>query len=76
MGCEFRMDCQSDPNHGLLMVAVAKLLVLMRAYAEEVEEAGSILEALELWKVGAYVCVLTAALLSGHEGFYLELAGL
>ena len=33
-------------------------------------------EADELWKVGAYMCILTAASLQGHEGFYLELAGL
>jgi hypothetical protein len=30
----------------------------------------------ELWEVGAYVCVLTAASLRGHEGFYLDLAGM
>jgi hypothetical protein len=70
------MGCQSDPNHGLLMGAVVHLLALMRADKEEAEEAGSILEANELWKVGAYVCMLTAALLCGHEGFYLELVGL
>jgi hypothetical protein len=50
--------------------------MLTRADTEEAEEAGSILEANELWKVGAYVCVLTAALLHGHEGFHLEHAGL
>ena len=33
-------------------------------------------EADELWKVGAYVCILTAASLRGHKGFYLELARL
>jgi hypothetical protein len=33
-------------------------------------------EADELWKVGAYVCILTAASLRGHKGVYLELAGL
>jgi hypothetical protein len=32
-------------------------------------------DANELWKVGAYVCTLTAASLRGHEGFYLDLAG-
>ncbi len=33
-------------------------------------------EANELWKGGAYICILTAASLRGHEGFFLELAGL
>jgi hypothetical protein len=48
----------------------------MRSDAEEAKEAGSIAEADELWKVGAYECILTAASLQGHKGFYLELAGL
>jgi hypothetical protein len=43
------MGCRADPNHGLLMGAVIQLLALMRADAEEVEEAGSILEANQLW---------------------------
>jgi hypothetical protein len=29
-----------------------------------------------VWKVRAYICVLTAASLHGYEGFNLELAGL
>ncbi len=29
-----------------------------------------------MWKGGAYVCILTAASLREHEGFFLELAGL
>ncbi len=33
-------------------------------------------EANELWKGGACICILTAASLRGHEGFFLELAGL
>ncbi len=37
---------------------------------------GLSLDANEPWKVGAYICILTTALLRGHEGFYLELAGL
>jgi len=36
----------------------------------------AIREANKLWKVGAYVCVLTVALLRGHEGIYLDLAGM
>jgi hypothetical protein len=31
---------------------------------------------IELLKLGAYVCVLTTASLCGHEGFYLDLAGM
>jgi len=75
-GLKFRMGCQSDPNHGLLMGAIVHLLALMRSDAEEAKEAVSMAEADELWKVGVYMCILTAASLRGHEGFYLELAGL
>ncbi len=58
------------------MGAIVHLLDLIRINAEEAEEAGAVLEANELWKGGAYVCILTAASLRGHEGFFLELAGL
>ncbi len=70
-GLEFRMGCQLDPNHGLLMGAVIYLLGLIRLGAEEVEMMGLSLDANELWKVGAYICIPTAALLRGHKGFYL-----
>ncbi len=75
-GLEFWMGCQSDPNHGLLIGAIIYLLSLVRTDAEEAEEAGLAADANELWKIGAYICVLTAASLRGYEGFYLELAGL
>jgi len=42
----------------------------MRSDAEEAKEAGSMAEADELWKVGAYVCILTVASLRGHKGVY------
>ena len=69
-GLEFRMGCQSDPNHGLLMGVIVHLLNLIRIDTEEAEEAGAVLGANELWKGGTYVCILTmAASLRGHEGF-------
>jgi hypothetical protein len=70
------MSCQSDPNHSLLMGAIVHLLGLMKGDAEEAEDFGLELDANELWKVGVYVCVLTAASLRGHEGSYLELVGI
>jgi hypothetical protein len=75
-GLEFRMGCQSDPNHRLLIGAVVHMLALLRADAEEAEEAGSMLEANELWRVGTYVCMLTADSLQGNSSFYMELTGL
>ena len=70
------MGCQSDPNHGLLMETIIHLLILIKEDAEEAEVEGLTLDANELWKVGAYICILTAALLHGHEGSFMELAGL
>jgi hypothetical protein len=53
-GLKFRMGCQSNSNHGLLIGAIVHLLALMRADVEEAKEAGSMSEADELWKVGAF----------------------
>jgi hypothetical protein len=75
-GLEFLMGCQSDPDHRSLMGSIVHLLGLIRVDAGEAEEAGLTLDASELWKVGTYVCILTAALLRGNKAFYLELAGL
>jgi hypothetical protein len=51
------------------------LLKLIEDDAEEADASGATEMANELWKIGAYVCVLTAASLQGHEGFYWDLAG-
>jgi hypothetical protein len=75
-GTEYRMGCQSQPNHGLLMGAIVYLLELMEEDSREAERLGLRSDANELWKVGAYVCALTTASLHGHEGFYLDLAGM
>ena len=75
-GMEYRMGCQSQPNHGLLIAAIIRLLDLINEDANEAARMDAIREANELWKVGAYVCVLTVASLQGHEGFYLDLAGM
>jgi len=75
-GVEYRMGCQSQPNHGLLIGAIIRLLELMREDADEATRMVAVAEANELWKVGAYVCILMAASLRGHEGFYLDLAGM
>ncbi len=75
-GLEYKMGSQSDRNHGLLMGAIVHILGLIKADAKEAEEGNSQADANELWKVGAYICILTIASLSGHKGFYVELAGL
>jgi hypothetical protein len=70
------MGCQLCPNHGLLMGAITHLLGLIELDTSEAEALGSLEAANELWKVGSYICVLTATLLRGHEGFYLDLASM
>ena len=70
------MGFQSRPNHGLLMGAITHLLGLIELDASEAEALGSVEAANELWKIGAYICVLTAALLRGQEGVFLDLAGM
>jgi hypothetical protein len=72
---KYPMGCQLQPNHGLLVKAIVHLLALVEEDAREAE-LGYKADANELWKVGAYVWVLTAASLRGHEGFYLDLAGM
>jgi hypothetical protein len=58
------------------MGTIIYLLNLIAADTREAELMDSTAVANKLWKVGAYVCVLTAASLRGHEGFYLDLAGM
>ncbi len=75
-GMEYWIGCQLQPNHCLLIGAIVHLLRLIEVDVREAEEVGSVVAANELWKIGANVFTLTAALLQGHEGFYLDLAGL
>ena len=75
-GLEYRMGCQSDPNHGLLVGVIVHMLKLIKSNVAEAKEEGLSMDANKMWKVGAYICILTAASLQGHEGFYVELAGL
>jgi hypothetical protein len=75
-GLEYRMGCQSNPDHGLLVGAIVHMLELIKADAVEAEEEGLLMDTNKMWKVGAYICILTTASLQGHEGFYVELAGL
>jgi hypothetical protein len=75
-GMEYRMGSQSQLNHGLLIGVIVHLLDLMEGDAREAWETDSISVANKLWKIGAYVCILMAASLRGHEGFYLDLASI
>ena len=72
-GLETRMGHQSRANHATTMEVMVKLLMFLKAAAEA---ASSVEEANELWKAGAFICLLTAGSLRGYEGFYADLAGL
>jgi len=76
LGMELRMGSQAQPDQAVRMGAIVHLLYLIKADALSAEESGYASDANYLWKVGAYLCVLTAASLRGHKGFYVELAGL
>ena len=76
LGMELRMGSQAQPDQAVRVGAVVHLLQLIKSDAQSAEDSGYGVDASYLWKVGAYVCILTAASLRGHEGFYVELAGL
>ena len=76
LGMELRMGSQAQPDQAVRIGAVVHLLHLIKSDAQSAEDSGYATDASYLWKVGAYVCILTAASLRGHEGFYVELAGL
>jgi hypothetical protein len=73
---ELRMGSQAQPDQAVRMGAIIHLLYLIQSDALSAEQSGYVSDANCLWKVGAYVCVLAAASLRGHEGFYVKLAGL
>lgn len=70
------MGSQAQPDQAVRVGAIVHLLHLLKLDAQCAEDMGYAADANYLWKVGAYVCVLTAASLRGHKGFYEELAGL
>ena len=76
LGMELRMGSQAQPDQAVRVGAVVHLLQLIKSDAQSAEDSGYGVDASYLWKVGAYVCILTAASLRGHKGFYVELAGL
>ena len=67
------MGSQSQPDQAVRVGAIVQMLHFIKSDAWDMD---FISEANYLWKVGAYVCVLTAASLQGNEGFYVKLAGL
>ena len=70
------MGLQAQPDQAVRISTVVYLLQLIKSNAYSVEQSGYVADANYLWKVGAYVCILTTVSLCGHEGFYIELAGM
>jgi hypothetical protein len=67
------MGHQSRANRAARIGAIVKAIDYIRRDAEACELEA---DANELWKIGAYITVVTAASLRGNEGFFLEIAGL
>ena len=72
-GMENRMGFDSQADHGVGIEAIVQVLEYIK---EDAAEMRDIEEANVLWKIGAFICVLTAASLRGYEGFYLDLGTL
>jgi len=72
-GMENRMGFDSRADHGVAIEAIVQVLQYIR---EDAVEMRDVEEANLLWKIGAFICLLTAASLRGYEGFYLDLGTL
>ena len=72
-GMEYRMGYDTQADHAVPMEAMVTLLDYIKRDAEECKDPS---EANELWKIGAFICMVTSASLRGYEGFYTDLAGL
>ena len=70
-GMEYRMGYDTQADHAVPMEALVTLLDYIKRDAEECRDR---LEANELWKIGAFICIVTSASLRGYEGFYTDLA--
>jgi len=75
-GCEYRMGYETAADHGVHIMAIVDVLIYIRRDAETAEFLDDQEEANELWKIGAFICIVTAGSLRGYEGFFTDLAGL
>ncbi|KAL7545031.1 hypothetical protein ACHAWF_010535 [Thalassiosira exigua] len=67
------MGSQSRPNRGTTMTVIVRVLELIVEDAESEEDPHL---ARELWKIGAFIGLSTAASLRENEGYMMDLAGL
>ena len=67
------MGYKSSANHALSMPAMVHCIELIK---KDAARSCVPSEASMLWKLGAYLTICMAASLRGHEGFFLDLAGL
>jgi len=72
-GMEYRMGFESKVDHG---ISIDAILECLRRIRDAAEHADSDEEENELWKIGAFICMVTACSLRGYEGYYADLAGL
>ena len=52
------------------------LVTLLDYIRKDAKECRGKLEVNKLWKLSAFICLVTLASLGGYEGFHMDLAGL
>jgi hypothetical protein len=72
-GLEYRMGSESRSNRAITMKAMKEVLTRIKRDAESAETSE---EGNQLYKVGAYLALITTCSLRGNEGFYTDLLGL
>jgi hypothetical protein len=72
-GCEYRMGSDSHANKAVSIKAMVEVLKRIKRDADQAEDEET---KNQLYKVGAYLAVVTVCSLRGHEGFYADLHGL
>jgi hypothetical protein len=72
-GMEYRMGYDTEADHGVSIEAIVTALDYIKTDAAEAETEA---EANQLYKIGAFICMVTAGSLRGYEGYYADLAGL
>jgi hypothetical protein len=76
LGAQGRMGHNSRANKSVPIEVIVTMLDYISRDALALELEGDRAAANELWKMGAYYCVLTAGSLRSNEGFFLEVAGM
>ena len=67
------MGYDTEANRGVSIDAIVKTLDYIKVDTAEAETKA---ETNQLYKILAFICMVTAGSLCGYEGYYIDLAGL